>query len=107
MKTVSLVLGLCLMATQAHAISRYNPTRMSCDRVHAAIAREGAVLLRYRSPRNPSLTLYDRYVHDDRFCSQAEVLVRAFVPSADAKACPVFRCKLHESDRRHRRFPVF
>jgi hypothetical protein len=106
-KTALVGACLCMTAAQAQAISRYNPTHMSCDRVHATIARDGAVLLRYRSPRNPSLTLYDRYVYSDRFCSQEEVLDRTFVPSADTRACPVFKCKLHESDRRHRRFPMF
>ncbi|WP_342587434.1 hypothetical protein [Manganibacter manganicus] len=103
-KTAVLTACLCVMAGQALAISRHDPTRTSCDRVHAAIASEGAVILRYPSPRNPSLTLYDRYVASARFCNGGEVLDRAFVPSADARACPVFKCKVHEPHDRFRRF---
>ena len=76
MKTVLIALGLCLIAADAQAISRYDPTRMSCDRVQETIAANGAVLLRYRSPRNPSLTLFDRYVASRRFCGMGEVRAR-------------------------------
>lgn len=103
-KTVMLAAGLCVIAGQAVAISRHDPTRMSCDRVHALVANEGAVILRYRSSRNPSLTLYDRYVANDSFCNMGEVLDRTYVPSADARACPVFKCKVHETHDRFRRF---
>jgi hypothetical protein len=103
MKTVLIALGLCLIAADAQAISRYDPTRMSCDRVQETIAANGAVLLRYRSPRNPSLTLFDRYVASRRFCGMGEVRARASVPSADVAACPVYNCKPAEFDR-HRRW---
>ena len=91
-----------LLAAEAHAISRYDPTRMSCDGVQARIAREGAAILRYRSPRNPSLPLYDRYVRDSRFCPMGQVRDRAYVPSADARACPVYKCIQPEYERRRR-----
>jgi hypothetical protein len=103
MKAVLIAIGLCLVAAQAQAISRYDPTRMSCDRVQETVAASGAVLLRYRSPRNPSLTLYDRYVESDRFCDMGEVRARAYVPSADLDACPVYKCKRVEFDDPHRR----
>ncbi|MFC5386060.1 hypothetical protein ACFPLB_08790 [Aquamicrobium segne] len=95
-------LGLGLIAGQAQAISRYDPTRMSCEAVQARVAREGAVILRYGSPHNPSLPLYDRYVRDSRFCPAGQVRARATVPSADMRACTVYKCKQPEFDRRNR-----
>ena len=35
--------GIALIASQAHAISRYQSTRMSCDEVRSVISEEGAV----------------------------------------------------------------
>jgi hypothetical protein len=102
MKTLPIALGLCLIAADAQAISRYDPTRMSCDRVHATVAANGAVLLRYRSPRNPSLTLYDRYIASGRFCNLGEYAARSSVPSADLDQCPVYKCQQIEGGR-HRR----
>jgi hypothetical protein len=43
MKTVLFAACLTLVAAQAQAISRYDPSRMSCGTVRATIAREGAV----------------------------------------------------------------
>jgi hypothetical protein len=103
MKTLLIALGFCLIAADAQAISRYDPTRMSCDRVQDTVAANGAVILRYRSPRNPGLTLYDRYVASQQFCDMGEVRARAYVPSADADSCPVYKCKRVEFDDPHRR----
>lgn len=105
MKTLLIALGLCLIAADAQAISRYDPTRMSCDRVHETVDDHGAVLLRYRSPRNPSLTLYDRYIASGRFCNLGEYAARSSVPSADLDHCPVYKCKQIESDRHRLLFP--
>ena len=55
-------------ALPAEAIGRYNSTAMSCDRVQATIAADGAAIMRYRSKRSPGLPLYGRYVDDGRFC---------------------------------------
>jgi hypothetical protein len=104
MKTVLLAIALCLVAVEAQAISRHDPTRMSCSQVRATIANEGAVILRYRSPRTPGLPLYDRYVSTSRFCEQGEVRSRAFVPSADRQSGQVFKCKRPEFERRRRLF---
>lgn len=108
MKTSSIVAlasaCLCLIAAEAQAISRYDPTRMSCERVQSTVAANGAVLLRYRSPRNPSLTLYDRYVVSERFCDAGETRVRAYVPSADLDSCPVYKCQRFEFDDPRGRF---
>jgi hypothetical protein len=108
MKNISIVAlvcaGFCLIAAEAQAISRYDPTRMSCERVKASVAANGAVLLRYRSPRNPSLTLYDRYVVSERFCDAGETRARAYVPSADLEHCPVYKCQRFEFDDPRGRF---
>ena len=60
MKSLLLALCLSLLAAEAQAISRYNSTSMSCDEVQARVYGEGAVILRYRSRRDPSLPLYGR-----------------------------------------------
>ncbi|TIR43090.1 MAG: hypothetical protein E5X64_02685 [Mesorhizobium sp.] len=103
MKTVLFAACLTLVAAEAQAISRYDPSRMACDSVRATIAREGAVILRYRSTRTPGLPLYDRYVRSQRFCNMGEVRARASVPSADTKSCIVYKCKRVDTDRRFRR----
>jgi len=102
-KTILLAACLTLAAAEAHAISRYDPTHMSCDRVQGTIARQGAVILRYQSTRVPGLPLFDRYVQSQAFCNFGEVRKRAYVPSADTKSCPVYICKRVDSERRFRR----
>ena len=103
MKAILLAASLCLVAAEAHAISRYDPTRMSCGEVQARVADEGAVILRYRSPRNPNLTLFDRYVVSNRLCPMEQTSARAYVPSADVSACPVRKCEPREFNRRDKR----
>jgi hypothetical protein len=102
MKTALLALGLCVMAVDAQAISRYDPTRMSCDQVQATIAQQGAVILRYQSARTPGLPLYDRYVDSGGFCERGEIAYPATVPTADTKSCPVYLCKVPDLDDRDR-----
>lgn len=102
MKKTLLALGLCLLAADAHAVTRLDPTRMSCDQVQSTIAREGAVILRYRSTNTPGVPVYDRYVSSAQFCQQGEGRARAFVPSANRDSCQVFKCKQLEFERRMR-----
>ncbi|HMM63724.1 MAG: hypothetical protein WA975_11035 [Mesorhizobium sp.] len=103
---VLLAAGLSLAAAEAQAISRHDPTRMSCGQVQATIAREGAVILRYQSRRTPGLPLYDRYVASGAYCDAGEVRAPAYVPSTDRNSCLVYKCKRVEFDRRFRRFIV-
>jgi hypothetical protein len=85
---------LALLATfPAHAISRYNSMDMSCAAARDHIAREGAVILRYRSARHPNLTLYDRYVRDGGFCDMGEGAIPDTVPTRDNPRCLVFKCR--------------
>jgi hypothetical protein len=104
MKTILLAACLTLIAAEAQAISRYDPTHMSCAKVQSTIARQGAVILRYQSTRVPGLPLYDRYVQSEQFCTIGEARKRAYVPSADTKSCPVYICKPVEVDHFHHRF---
>jgi hypothetical protein len=83
---------LVMIPLPAQAISRYETMSMSCTAIHATIMREGAVILRWRSARNPSLPLYDRFVADDGFCPSLERATLTTVPAADTKACPVYNC---------------
>jgi hypothetical protein len=91
MKAASIALCLSLLAVEAHAISRYTTTNMNCAAIQAAVQSEGVAILRWQSPRNPSLPLYGRYVANRRFCQMEEVAEIAYVPAADA-SCPVHRC---------------
>jgi hypothetical protein len=84
-------LAAVLFPLNAFAISRYQSREMSCEAVHQAIAREGAVILHYRSPRgNP---LFDRYVASERQCDAYEYAEEVVVPTADMPQCPVYHCK--------------
>ena len=90
MKRVVFALPMMLMAAEASAISRYNIDNMSCDRVLAIIATEGAAILRYRG--RTGLTLYDRYVFNRRFCQSSQTTETVSVPTADTRYCPVEHC---------------
>nr|HMQ58374.1 hypothetical protein [Rhizobiaceae bacterium] len=59
---------------------------------------EGAAILRYRSKRDPSLPLYDRYVANSAYCSFGEYAAPAIVPSADQKSCRLRKCERIEFD---------
>ena len=89
-----ILVALCLAASvlPAQAISRYESMQMSCGEAQARIQQEGAVILRYRSPRNPSLPLYDRYVASARWCNGGEYTKLEAVPTADTNRCTVYRC---------------
>lgn len=101
MKTALIVLATLAVTSQAHAISRYNSESLTCGEAQAIVATEGAAILRYQSQRNPSLTLYDRYVAHDGFCRMDEYAITAWVPTADTGACPVYTCE----QRRFEDFP--
>lgn len=98
MKVLMIALAAAMLAAPAHAISRYNSQGMSCGQVQAAVQREGAVILRYRSARNPSLTLYDRYVSGGRFCAVGEVAVGSSVPTRDDRSCYVLKCRSYDRE---------
>lgn len=103
MKRVLLALCLSLpgliMTFEAQAISRYDTMNMSCGQVQSAIDLEGAAVLRYRSPRDPSVLRYDRYVRDRHFCRHNERAETTMVPTADRRACAVRECRAAELER--------
>jgi hypothetical protein len=93
MKRIAITLPILLAAAaDASAINRYDIGGLSCARVRGIVQSQGAVILRYRSTRNPSLTLYDRYVADGRYCQSSEVATTTGVPTADTNYCPVRKC---------------
>lgn len=85
-------LVLAMATTTASAISRHNSTSLTCDRIQSIINSEGAAIMRYKSPRNPSLTLFDRYVSNGAFCDTEKYPILATIPAADTNRCLVFRC---------------
>ncbi len=70
LKAGTVLLGLLLAASQAHAISRYNSTSMSCADIGAVVRAEGAVVLRWKQP--PDIQRFDRFVAHTGFCSWGE-----------------------------------
>ena len=98
MRLVLAVLLSVWLTVEAQAISRYTSTSMTCAAIQNAIDREGAVILRYRSKRNPSLQLYGRYVSDFRFCQVEETSQTAWVPARDTASCPVLECVVVDFD---------
>ncbi|MFD1743985.1 hypothetical protein ACFSE1_00765 [Rhizobium helianthi] len=79
----------------AMAISRYNSTAMTCEAVQRTIAREGAVIFRYKG--RTGATLYDRYVADERFCAGGEFAKSGTIPTRDIGNCPVRHCEMRPS----------
>ena len=93
MKRLIVASLLVLAAWPAQAISRYNSTSMSCAAAQEYILREGAVILRYSSPRHPNLPLYDRYVSDGGMCAMGQGTVVDTVPTSDNPRCMVLKCR--------------
>lgn len=87
-----------VFAADAHAISRYTSTSMSCERVKATIRQEGAAIMRYTSTRNPSLQLYGRFVSNGRYCSWGEAAMSTSIPASDTRSCPVRECQTVDFD---------
>jgi hypothetical protein len=92
MRRLAILLPALLLAGEAFAISRYQTTSMSCARVQAAVRNDGAAILRYAAPDNPSIERYDRYVRDRSFCSSTQRADIKSVPAADTRNCPVRKC---------------
>ena len=96
MKTVLIALCLSLVSLDAQAISRYNSTSMSCGEVKATVRAEGAVILRWRSPRG--IQRYGRFVADGGFCKSGTRAETSYVPASDRKSCGVYECKYWDPD---------
>lgn len=96
MRTILLALTLALVAADAHAISRYTSTSMSCERVRATIRNEGAAIMRWTG--KSGAPLYGRFVRNEAYCAASEQAERAYIPSRDDPSCPVYECKQYEPD---------
>lgn len=91
MKTLVLVICAVLLSAPAYAVNQYNITNKTCAEVQSILKRDGIAQLRYPSPRNPSLTVYDRYVSGSRYCRPQPTTV----PTANNKSCRVHKCRKH------------
>lgn len=87
-----IAVALLMSAGEASAISRYETASMSCARVQAALDADGAAILRFPAPDNPSLVLFDRYVRDRTFCRSNQRAEPRSVPTADTRNCQVRKC---------------
>lgn len=94
-----------MFSVEAQAISRYNATSMSCASIQSRIHAEGAILLRWRSKRNPGLPLGDRFVRHSGYCDLHKHAATVYVPSRDRRSCPVRKCKrLNAFEEKYRFF---
>jgi hypothetical protein len=92
MKPIGIAIFLALMMGEASAISRRDISNLSCAQTQALVKSEGAVILRFRSPRNARALLYDRFVSDDRFCGSSEQTTRTSASASDNAYCPLRKC---------------
>jgi hypothetical protein len=86
MLPVAAAFAVTLAAGQAGAISRYNSSGMSCERI-------------------ANLPLYDRYVRSEAYCGPHQVAEEVTIPSANGQ-CPVLHC-IQEPDPCDDLFSVF
>lgn len=93
MKKILLAIGIFAVSMPAGAVSRYSTPGLSCARVQAILESEGSAILRYPSPRNSQLTLYDLYANSSAQCQKNEIAKPATVPTSDNTRCRVRRCQ--------------
>jgi hypothetical protein len=99
MARLSLVASLLVIScVQALAESKHDVSSMTCPRVQAILDAEGSATLRYRSQRNPSLVLYDRYVASRRYCGLKMDTLASTVYVASGQPCRVSKCVRIQSD---------
>lgn len=92
MRILIIAVSLASVAAPASALSRYQSPRMTCAHIQERVQAEGAIILRYPSPSDPSQTRYDRYVRNSQFCGPDEELSSTFIPASDTKSCKVQVC---------------
>jgi hypothetical protein len=87
MRSITMALGIMLVATTAMAQSRPSTTGMTCGQARGFIGTRGAAVI------GTGGQTYDRFVRDRSFCQPTEVTRVAFVPTRDTPQCPIgFRC---------------
>jgi hypothetical protein len=89
-KRLALAVTLSLVAGDASAISRYDVGNKSCAEVQGIVLQQGAAIIRWRSKRT-SMTLYDRFVRDRRWCYADQTTDVRRVPTVDG-SCPMLKC---------------
>ncbi|MBW8636547.1 hypothetical protein K1W69_05030 [Hoeflea sp. WL0058] len=97
-KVVLLTLMAVATSLPANAMSRYDATSHTCVKIQAILKLEGAVVLRYPSPRDYKLTLYETYASDSGQCEYGQFAKPSWVPSQDKKRCRVRVCADQASD---------
>ena len=89
---------LSVSAADAQNICRIDGRRLTCAAVQNIIAKEGAVILRTRSPFSGRL-LWERYVAHRGFCFANEITEYREVSTADTDRCSVKLCReRHQRD---------
>jgi hypothetical protein len=91
MKIVLAALLLAAVSGEAHAISRYSSTKMSCNSIRATVQAEGAAIFRWK--QQPDLDRFDRLVAHTGYCLWGELATPTDIPSADSKHCMVLNCQ--------------
>jgi hypothetical protein len=86
------LLALLSSMSTAHALSRYDSTKLTCAQVQSIINREGAAIMRYPSTRVRGMVLYDRFVSNFQQCAIGEYSVIRYIPTADKEDCFVLSC---------------
>ena len=81
--------ALCLLIpTIASAQPRLDSTRLSCGQVAAIVQSRGAVVI------GTGPYIYDRYVSGAQFCVRPEIIVPAWINTADTVQCFVgYQCR--------------
>lgn len=88
MKKLAFVLAFFAAASGAEAQQRPSTPNLTCAQAQQIIFSRGAAVL------STGTYTYDRYVRDRSFCEFNEVLEPAFVPTRDARQCPIgYRCR--------------
>jgi hypothetical protein len=94
MKRIFLAAAISLLLpASAYAISRYNATTMSCERAQSIVASSGEVIFDYRSPNDPRIAVFDRFVAHGNFCHRGQYAAAAFIPTANNPYCALQRCE--------------
>lgn len=88
--------ALCLLPAsfQAHAISRYTSTAMSCPAIQQKISVEGAAIFRWT--QKPDISRYGRYVAGNGYCDPGERAEWTRIPAKGTPSCPVLECKHYD-----------
>ncbi len=101
MARVSVILGVFISsAIEANAIERLSATVATCAAVIDVVQRDGDVILRFPSKRIPGMTLYTRYVRNDRQCESNDRTVTKSVKTADQPQCELLVCSPRSHSQR-------